>query len=175
MVVPFLGLEPLVLPPDFRLVSEAEAIQLLWGQVDSSFKGFRGIASVCCKLVSRKGICQGPQGCSNRESPCLLKNVKKWWLEAGFPVFDRDDKIIEKLSVLKAKFDKQRKNPRIKEAQKEQIVNIMKSTTFNIAPLDWEKRIREDRFLTKEANITRTNILQDYIGEEASRTAKVMP
>ena len=90
MVVPFLGLEPLVLPPDFRLVSEAEAIQLIWGQVNSNFKGFRGIASVCCKIVNRRGICQEPQGCLNTDSPCLLTKVKKWWLEAGFPVFDRD-------------------------------------------------------------------------------------
>ena len=149
MVVPFLGLEPLVLPPDFRLVSEAEAIQLIWGQVNSNFKGFRGIASVCCKIVNRRGICQEPQGCLNTDSPCLLTKVKKWWLEVGFPVFDRDVQIIDKLSVLKAKFDKQRKKPRIKDAQKEQIVNNMKSTTFNIAPLDWEKRIKEERFLTK--------------------------
>ena len=106
MVIPFLGLEPLGQAPPGRVVSEAEAIQLIWGHVNSDFRGFRGIAGVSCKLSGRKSVCLESGGCRERGVPCLVFKVKEQWVEAGIPTFNEDRQIISKLSNLKSLFDK---------------------------------------------------------------------
>ena len=45
-MVPFLNLEPILQAPAGHPVTEAEAIQLVWGAVNSNFWGFRGIPAV---------------------------------------------------------------------------------------------------------------------------------
>ena len=47
----WLGLLPLSRAPALSLPSEVEVLQMIWGHVNSNFTGFRGIASICCKLV----------------------------------------------------------------------------------------------------------------------------
>ena len=52
-----LDLEPVHEALAGGLASEVEAIQLIWGVVNSNFRGFRGIAALCCQVVGKKGIC----------------------------------------------------------------------------------------------------------------------
>ena len=68
-MVPFLNLEPILQAPAGHPVTEAEAIQLIWGAVNSNFRGFRGYSS--CQVVGRKGICLEQGGCEIvAPSPC---------------------------------------------------------------------------------------------------------
>ena len=67
-MIPFLYLEPLLQAPAGHPASEAEVIQLIWGAVNLNFCGFRGIPSLCCRVVDRKGICLEQGGCQG-EAP----------------------------------------------------------------------------------------------------------
>ena len=167
-MIPFLNLEPILQAPAGHPVTEAEAIQLIWGAVNSNFRGFRGIPALCCQVVGRKGICLEQGGCQ-RGAPCLLLKVKMCWGNAGFPYFSRDSQIIDKLANLKQTFDKKRRNTKLKEDQKQQYREKLKNTTFNIAPMDWETRILQETFLSGATNRERIRVLKDYIGEEATR------
>ena len=50
-MIPFLNLEPILQAPAGHPVSEAKSIQLIWGAVNSNFRGFRGIPALCCQVV----------------------------------------------------------------------------------------------------------------------------
>ena len=97
-------------------VSEAEAMQFILEAVNSNFRGFRGIAALCCQVVGRKGTCLQQGGCQ-RDTPCLLINVKQGWTITDFSTFFTDDQIIVKLSNLKTAFDMKRLIKKIKEDQ----------------------------------------------------------
>ena len=99
-MIPFLYLEPLLQAPAGHPASEAEVIQLIWGAINLNFCGFRGIPSLCCRVVDRKGICL-EQGGGQGEAPCLLVQVKLCWANAGFPYFDSDSQIIVRIVNLK--------------------------------------------------------------------------
>jgi hypothetical protein len=177
--VPLLGLAPLGQAPAGSLPSEAEVIQLLWGHVPD-FKGFRGVGSVCCSVVwraetrERRAICLDVAvgGCGGQESPCLLFKVKERWEEAGIPTFDNDCNIITKISSLKAALEKKRKN-KLTEEQKQQYIDKLMTTTFNLAPSDWERRIRRETFRMNFTNVERIRIVLDYIGPEATRSVPI--
>ena len=83
----WLGLLPLSRAPALSLPSEVEVLQMIWGHVNSNFTGFRGIASICCKLVGGKAIClNGDAGsCGGGQAACLLFKVKEPWVEPGIP------------------------------------------------------------------------------------------
>ena len=78
MMIPFLDLEPLLQAPAGHPESKAENIQLIWGAVNSNFCGFRGVPSLCCRVVDRKGISLEQGGCQG-EAPCLMVQVKLCW------------------------------------------------------------------------------------------------
>ena len=174
-MIPFLGLEPLEQAPPGRVVSEAEAIQLIWGHVNSNFRGFRGISEVSCKLSGRKSVCLESGGCREKGAPCLLYKIKVQWMEAGIPTFDEDRQIITKLSALKSSFDKKKKNTKLSNQNKQIYIDKLKQTTFNLAPVDWEDRIRREKFLSAAANLERIRIVKDYIGKESTRSAEILP
>ena len=169
MVIPLLELEPLAQALAGSLPSEAECLQLIWGHVNSNFSGFKGVASISCKVVGRKSIFPKPGGWVELGNHCLLFKVKERWVESGFPTFLLDKHIIRKLINLKASFDKKKNNPRIKAEEKERFVNKLKTTTMNLAPLDWERTILREQFLTASTNRERVRVLQDYIGDQATR------
>ena len=50
-MIPFLNLEPILQAPAGHPVSAAKANQLIWGAVNSNFRGFRGIPALCCQVV----------------------------------------------------------------------------------------------------------------------------
>ena len=169
MRIPLLELDPINWAYLGSLPSEAQAIQLLWGHVNSNFVGFQGVASVSCRIVARKSICQKPGGCVEKENPCLLFKVKQPWIDAGFPIHNCDSQIIRKIINLKASFDKKRRNTKLKNEDKVVFVNKLKNTTLNLAPLDWQRVILREQFLTSNTNRERIQVLEDYIGEGATR------
>ena len=144
MVIPLLELEPLAQAPAGSLPSEAECLQLIWGHVNSNFSGFKGVASISCKVVGRKSICPEPGGCVVLGNHCLLFKVKERWVESGFPTFLLDKHIIRKLVNLKASFDKKKNNPRIKAEEKERFVNKLK-TTFGLGKDNLERTIPDSK------------------------------
>ena len=175
--IPLLGLEPLQRAPPNKLPSEADVIRLLWGQVASNFRGFRGITSICCRVKDRRGVCQlGEQeSCGLQNLPCLLFKVKERWLDAGFPVMDSDQQIMFKLTALKEKFDKLKKKFMQKRMKNEEQLNLnqeLASTTFSLAPTNGKQRILADRFLTSSTNKERIRVLLDYIGDEVTRPTR---
>ena len=169
MVIPLLELEPLDRAPAGSLPSEAECIQLIWGHVNSNFSGFKGVASVSCKMVGRKTVCLDSGGCVELGIHCLLYKVKERWVESGFPIYLIDNHIVRKLVNLKASFDKKKNNVRLKAEEKARFVNHLQTTTMNLAPLDWERQILREQFLTGTTNRERIQVLQDFIGETATR------
>ena len=118
-MIPFLYLEPLLQAPVGQPASEAEVIQLIWGAVNMNFCGFRGIPSLCCRVVDRKGIRLEQGGCQGK-APCLLIHIKLCQANAGFPYFDSDSQIIVRIVNLKQPFYKKRQYKRIKEDQKQE-------------------------------------------------------
>ena len=175
MVIPLLGLEPLGQAPPGIVVSEAEAIQLIWGHVNSDFRGFRGIAGVSCKLSGRKSVCLESGGCRERGVPCLMFKVKEQWVEAGIPTFNEDRQIISKLSNLKSLFDKKRNNKKLSNQNKQIFLDKLQHTTLNLAPVDWEDRIKREKFLSAAVNAERIRVVKDYIGKDSTRSAEILP
>ena len=169
--IPLLGFEPLNHAPLQKLPSEADVIRLIWGHVNSNFRGFQGISSICCRIKDRQGIClsKDQESCGGQNVACLLYKVKERWIEAGFPITERDDHIILKITALKKKFDMNKKkfdrktaNEEEKLACKQKFIN----TTFSLVPVDWKHRIMADSFLTSATNRERVRVLQDYVGDE---------
>ena len=52
---------------------------------------------------------------------------------------------------------------------------VLHSTTLNMAPSNWRKRVLEDKVMSREWKLAKIALLEDYIGEEATRTAVVAP
>jgi len=169
-LIPLLGMEPLGRAPIQSLPSEADTIRLIWGHVDSNFKGFRGISSICCNVEDRRGICLlgKPGSCGGQDSPCLLFKVKERWVEAGFPIVDIDNKIIYKLTNLKKKFDKKKGDRKLNQEEKVEFNQQLAKTTFSLAPVDWKQRIMADSFLLSATKKDRVRVLLDYVGDEES-------
>ena len=144
---------------------------LIWGQVNSNFRGFQGLSSICCSVKDRQGICLSKdQGsCGGQNLACLLYKVKERWINAGFPITQRDDHIILKITALKKKFDMNKKKFDRKTAKEEEKLAFKQkfnNTTFSLAPVDWKQRIMADSFLTSATNRERVNVLLDYVGDE---------
>ena len=150
---------------------------MIWGHVNSNLTGFRGIASICCKLVGGKAIClNGDAGsCGGGQAACLLFKVKEPWVEPGIPVFDVDTQCLRTLTTLKNTFDKKRRNKNIKIEDKTAYIQKLSSTTLCLLPEDWEWRIMSEAFLTSAHNRERVNAVQDYIGIAATRSAIMDP
>ena len=172
--VPLLEEEALLQVPPLKLASEAVAIRLIWGQVNSDFNGFRGVKDLCCQVKvndrkERRGICNILGGCMEKGSPCLLLKIKERWIEAGLPIIDNDYKIIEKVAKLNAEFTKKRRYTKLTVIKKEEYVNKLKTTTLNLAPSNYKVRIKADQILSAAQNFDKITLLEDYIGPTATR------
>ena len=110
-----------------------------------------------------------------RGLPCLLAKLKERWEEAGLPIKDRDHQIIEILTKLKADFDKLKRKKFNNEESKQEAINKLKMKTVNLAPIDWKTRIMSDRILWAQAKADKVELLDDYIGPMATRSAHVRP
>ena len=183
MQVPFLGVEPLDRAPEGSLPSQFDLICMIWGHV-RDFRGFQGLKNhkvegklVCCTISreTRRGRCGEEGGCLERDQPCLLAKVKERWEEARFPIRDRDDNIIDIMTTLKKDFEKLRKKKFSSEEMRQEATNRLKMKTVNLAPTDWRTRIMSDHVLWAQAKADKVELLEDYIGLSATRSALVRP
>ena len=173
--VPLLDEGVLLQAPPAKLPSEANAIQLIWGQVDSNFRGFQGVKSICCRVQGpanskeKRGICRLQGGCMENESPCLLFKIKERYLEASLPILDNDYHIIQKITKLNDGFLIKKRNTRLADEAKEEYVNKLRRTTLNLAPADFKRRIRGDQILSAVQHYQKITLMEDYVGPNATR------
>ena len=112
--------------------------------------GFKGIRSVSCKLDSKTKKarcheegdptslwCDTRASCLQLGSPCLLAKVKENWETARPTLKDNDDHLLRVLEKVKSGYDKVGRRRGLTEAD----IEVLKKTTVNLAPQDWEKRI----------------------------------
>ena len=132
---------------------------------------------VCCTISkeTRRGRCSEEDGCFRSNQPCLLAKVKERWEEGRLPLKDRDDHIIDIMTTIKKDFDKMRKKKFLSEEIRQEAINRLKMKTINLAPTDWRRRIMSDRVLGARAKAAKADLLEDYIGLTATRSALVTP
>ena len=132
---------------------------------------------VCCTISreTRRGRCGEEDGCFQEDQPCLLAKVKERWEKGRLPLRDRDDHIIDIMTTVKKDFDKLRKKKFPSEEMRQEAINRLKMKTVNLAPTDWRTRIMSDHVLWARAKADKVNLLEDYIGLTATRSALVTP
>ena len=84
--------------------------------------------------------CDTRASCLQLGSPCLLAKVKENWETARLPLKDNDDHLFRVLEKVKSGYDKVGGRRGLTEAD----IEVLKKTTVNLAPQDWEKRILND-------------------------------
>ena len=162
VVVPLLDLPALEKTPRRTLASKADFLRLLWGYVDGNFVGFRGkiylhqifefkpyfcftgIASLCCPVGRVEGNCGKAGGCVQQQRPCLLQLLKENWLKIEVEL-KSDKHILEMMKDTKQKFDKAKNNKKLSMEKKDEVVRLLKRTTFNLAAADWKQKALQDR------------------------------
>ena len=140
-------------------------------------QGFQGTASACCKIDSKtkRARCRdntdlmvswsdSRAGCIEAGSPCLLAKVKHNWEEAHLPIKDRDNDILRVLSKIKDDFDRKSKH-----GVPEAYLESLKNQTVNLAPADWERRIRADPLTSAAQHLAKINLMKDYLSSEGTR------
>ena len=103
-------------------------------------------------------------GCIEAGSPCLLAKVKHNWEEAHLPIKDRDNDILRVLSKIKDDFDRKSKN-----GVPEAYLESLKNQTINLAPADWERRIRADNLTSASQHLAKINLMKDYLSPQGTR------
>ena len=95
--------------------------------------------------------------------------MKEHWEKSKLPLKDDDKDILRYMEKVKNMFDKKKRNKRLKEEDKAEYLASLNSTTLNMAPLDWEKRILGDNVLPRDWKKEKIALLADYIGPQATR------
>ena len=113
-------------------------------------------------------IYQDPEGCVARADFCLLYKAKERWLDAGLPVKEDHNIILLMTKIWKDFVDQKKHLTRLTEEKKARL-RASWSGTLNLAPDRWEALIRADWHTTAAQHNTKINILEDYIGLDASR------
>ena len=152
-IIPSLGITGLAAIPPGKLASHHDFIRLLFHHQHYNLIGFKGIRSVSCKLDSKTKKarcheegdptslwCDTRASCLQLGSPCLLAKVKENWETARLPLKDNDDHLFRVLEKVKSGYDKVGGRRGLTEAD----IEVLKKTTVNLAPQDWEKRILND-------------------------------
>ena len=149
-IIPSLGITGLAAIPPGKLASHHDFLRLLFHHQHYNLNGFKGIRSVSCKLDSKTKKarcheegdptslwCDTRASCLQLGSPCLLAKVKENWETARLPLKDNDDHLFRVLEKVKSGYDKVGGRRGLTEAD----IEVLKKTTVNLAPQDWEKRI----------------------------------
>ena len=152
-IIPSLGITGLAAIPPGKLASHHDFLRLLFHHQHYNLNGFKGIRSVSCKLDSKTKKarcheegdptslwCDTRASCLQLGSPCLLAKVKENWETARLPLKDNDDHLLRVLEKVKSGYDKVGGRRGLTEAD----IEVLKKTTVNLAPQDWEKRILND-------------------------------
>ena len=140
--------------------------------------GFKGIRSVSCKLDSKTKKarcheegdptslwCDTRASCLQLGSPCLLAKVKENWETARLPLKDNDDHLLRVLEKVKSGYDKVGRRRGLTEAD----IEVLKQTTVNLAPQDWEKRILNDSLTSAVQHRMKIAVMRDYLCPEGAR------
>ena len=154
-------LASLGLPPPRQAASHHDYLRLLFHHQHYNLNGFKGIRSVSCKLDSKTKKarcheegdptslwCDTRASCLQLGSPCLLAKVKENWETARLPLKDNDDHLLRVLEKVKSGYDKVGGRRGLTEAD----IEVLKKTTVNLAPQDWEKRILNDSLTSAAAS-----------------------
>ena len=111
--------------------------------------------------------CDTRTSCLQLGSPCILAKVKKNWEDAKLPLKDQDDHILRVLEKVKSAHDKKKKNG-LTEAD----IAMLKKTTVNLAPQDWESRILADELTSAAQHQEKIAVMRDYLCPEGTRYDK---
>ena len=104
-----------------------------------------------------------------RGRPCLLFKMKERWNEAVLPI-QPDDKIINKMKTVYKNYTTAMKNvKRMSGEKKQELVNLWDAITFDLSVRDWEAAINADLCLSAEDKVEKIAIMQDYLGDNATR------
>ena len=74
--------------------------------------------------------------------------MKENWETARLPLKDNDDHLFRVLEKVKSGYDKVGRRRGLTEAD----IEVLKKTTVNLAPQDWEKRILNDSLTSAAAS-----------------------
>ena len=112
--------------------------------------------------------------CLLTSNPCLLAKLKSPWERGGFPL-KNDRYLLEVLKKVKQKFDKERARKQKKgmtDEEERRVAETFSSSTLNLAAANWLKAITQEKMRAdwKQQKIA---FLSDYIGSEASRSARM--
>ena len=159
-LVPILNLPPIDSLPPFSLASEADLLLLLHGSSPQS-----------CKIRKGKSICSEEGGCESRGGgKCVMAKMKQSWLEKGLPLKEPDTSILRVISKVKERFKKLRKNEkRMGLEEKQGHSAALKAVTVNLAPADYKQVITARWELPAVAKKSLLDVLDDYVGKEATR------
>ena len=176
-MIPRLGVPGLAAVPRDKLASHHDLLRLLFHHQHYNMQGFQGTASVSCRIDSKtkRAKCrddtdlmvpwsESRAGCIEARNPCLLAKVKHNWEEAHLPIKDRDNDILRVLSKIKDDFDRKSKN-----GVPEAYLECLKKQTVNLAPADWERRIRGDNLTSAAQHLAKINLMKDYFSSEGTR------
>ena len=111
--------------------------------------------------------------CLLTNNPCILAKLKSPWQQGGFPL-KKDRYLLDVLKQVKRKFDRERarKQRGMKDEEERRVAETFSSTTLNLSAANWRKAITEEKMRAdwKQQKIA---FLSDYIGNEASRSARM--
>ena len=105
-----------------------------------------------------EGNCGKAGGCVQQQRPCLLQLLKENWLKIEVEL-KSDKHILEMMKDTKQKFDKAEKNKKLSTEKKDEVVRLLKRTTFN-----WKQKALQDLSLRADWKQEKINFLEDYIG-----------
>ena len=94
--------------------------------------------------------------------------VLKPWIDGNFPKIS-SVAIIKKLETLKKEWSRIQKDRPQYTAEVEQEVTGRLRRTFNLAPVDFFQKIKEDSTISTKDQNAKITFLKDYLEEEGSR------
>ena len=104
-----------------------------------------------------------------RGRPCLLFKLKERWVEAALPI-QVDKNLIAKMKIAYKKYTDAKKSiSRMTGEKKQELVNQWDAVTFDLSVRDWEAAINADLCLSAEDKVEKIAIMQDYLGDNATR------
>ena len=159
--MPVLQIPPILSLPPKSLPSEADYLRLLHGDTPPH-----------CKIKKRKAICYDEGGCQDKNAPCVLYKIKKTWIMPALPIKDRDDNIVRMFDKIKAKLASKKKamsSGRLLEKSRQEFCRSLSETTINLAPEDYEAKVKADHALSASHKKKMLDILSDYLGKDGSR------
>ena len=180
-MIPRLGVTGLASPPPGRLPSHLDLLRLLLHQQHYNLRGFQGMGRSCCKVDGKthKARCTESNdlmvpwdecrtGCIEARNPCLLAKIKQNWEIAHLPIKDRDEHILRAMGKVKEEYDKMSKHLSEGTLTAENTQSL-KRQTVNLAPMDWESRIKADRLTSASQHTAKIDLMNDYFSEEGTR------